>query len=48
MVTRTRLFSAYLATHNQRKLLFLKESQKLARVLLSIWHNNNNKHRTTQ
>ena len=48
MVTRTRLFSARRTTHEQRKPLIYKDSQKLARVLLYCWYNNNNKHHPQQ
>ncbi len=48
MVTKTRLFSPFRSTYTCRKPLIYKESQKLARHLLYLWHNNNNKQSPTQ
>jgi len=47
MVTKTRLFYASQPPLKTPKTLFLKGFEKLARLLLYCWHNNNNKHAST-
>jgi len=47
MVTKTRLFYAHQPPLKTSKTLFLKGFEKLARLLLCCWHNNNNKHAST-